>query len=106
VVDLLSPESPTPLSLEQGYPGERACPSLPRKTKLSYLTKEETIAILKVHFECYDAGSSGQVLLDQPNEVRDSDPQNATEHLYSCLVSAQMTKELTGKVDLTKYGCD
>jgi len=68
VVDLLSPAAPTPLY---------------------YLTKEETTAIIKVHFECYDVNS---------------EPQAAADHLYGCLISAQMTKELSGKVDLAKYG--
>ena len=68
VVDLLSPEAPTPLA---------------------YLTKAETIALMTVHFECFEDG-------DNPNK--------AAEHLYNCLISAQLTKNQKGEVDLTKYG--
>ena len=55
----------------------------------SELSREEAIAIIKVHledFEYYDTNGL----------------EKAAEYLYSCLFSAELDKSL-GKLDLSKY---
>lgn len=52
------------------------------------LSKHERLAIIEVHFKCFDSYTD--------------DSMEAAEYLYSCLLSAELSKEM-GRFDLSQF---